>query len=216
MKPSSLFKNNFWLFFPYLLLLLVCGYFLLSFSKADIHIWINQHNSPFADTFFKYASSMGEGWVIAPVCIVLLFIRFRYALMAIASSILAPLLTQFLKRVVWPDSPRPKIFFQSIYDLHFVEGVHLHSSHSFPSGHTTGAFALFMVLALISKKPFWKVLFLLLACLTAYSRMYLSQHFLIDVSVGSLVGSLTALFCYVCLVRCCRPSLDKSLSICVK
>lgn len=40
-----------------------------------------------------------------------------------------------------------------------VDGVHLHSAHSFPSGHATGAFAVFMVLALIVKNPFWKVFF---------------------------------------------------------
>jgi membrane-associated phospholipid phosphatase len=159
MKRNSLFKDNYWLFIPYLLMLAISVFFILFYSKAEIHIWMNQHHSPFADLLFKYASYMGEGWVLTPICLILLFVRFRYAFMAIGSSILAPLFTQFFKRVVWPDSPRPKVFFENLYDLHVVDGVHLHSAHSFPSGHATGAFAVFMVLALIVKNPFWKVFF---------------------------------------------------------
>lgn len=216
MKKSSLFKDNRWLWIPYLLILMLSVFFLVNYSKTDIHIRINQMHSPFADVFFKYASYMGEGWVLVPFCVLLLFVRFRYALMAIASSLIAPLITQFFKRIVWPVSPRPKVVFEHLYDLHVVEGVHLHSSYSFPSGHATGAFALFVVLALIVKKPVWKIVFLALAILTAYSRIYLSQHFLIDVTVGSVIGTATAFLCYVWLSRYKSPWLDKSFKIVLK
>ncbi|MDP4276824.1 MAG: phosphatase PAP2 family protein, partial [Bacteroidota bacterium] len=37
---------------------------------------------------------------------------------------------------------------------------------------------------------------LLLACLVGYSRLYLLQHFLTDVVAGSLIGMVSAAFCY--------------------
>ncbi len=73
-------------------------------------------------------------------------------------------------------------------DLHFVEGVELHKMMSFPSGHTTSIFALMTFFAIITKNKNWSVVYLLIACLGAYSRMYLSQHFLEDLLAGSFIG----------------------------
>lgn len=181
---------------PYAVLLLISLIALISFSKTDIHLVINRLNTPFLDVFFKYMTEFGSALLIVPIILVLAFINYRFSLMAIASSLMGTLGTQLLKRLVYYDSPRPKVVFQDICQLHFVQDVHLHSSHSFPSGHTTGAFALFVVLALITKKPLYQFLFLLMAVLVGYSRMYLSQHFLSDVVVGSIVGTASALVCY--------------------
>jgi membrane-associated phospholipid phosphatase len=35
-----------------------------------------------------------------------------------------------------------------------------------------------------------------LACLTAFSRVYLSQHFIMDIYAGSIIGTLTAIGFY--------------------
>jgi membrane-associated phospholipid phosphatase len=40
------------------------------------------------------------------------------------------------------------------------------------------------------------IVFFLCALLVAYSRIYLSQHFLIDVLAGSLIGTGTAYFVF--------------------
>lgn len=188
-------KHQAWVL-PYAVLLLTSLLVLIFFSKTDIHLFINRLNTPFLDVFFKYMTEFGSALLIVPIIILLAFLNYRYALIAIASSLLGTLGTQILKRLVYDDSPRPKVVFEDLCQLHFVQGVHLHSSHSFPSGHTTGAFALFVVLALIAKKPLHQFLFLLMAVLVGYSRMYLSQHFLSDVVVGSAVGTASALVCY--------------------
>jgi len=189
-------KNHLAVIIPYSVILIFGIVLLLTFSKIDIHLAINRINSPFFDQYFKCMTEFGAFLLIAPIIIIMALFRYRYALMAIASSVLASLLVQILKRIFYADSPRPKVVFQDICDLHFVENVHLHSSHSFPSGHTAGAFALFIVLALINKRPVWQFLFLIMAVLVGYSRMYLSQHFLIDVVVGSVVGTASAFACY--------------------
>ena len=160
-------------------------------------MYINQLNSPIGDVFFKYITEFGSFLTIGPILAVLLFIRYRFALIASISSLLSLIFVQIGKRLVWVDSPRPSVFLNEISEAHFVKGVHLHTTHSFPSGHTAGAFALFFALVLFVKNPIWKLLFLLMAFLVGYSRMYLSQHFLIDVTVGGLLGILSAVLAFV-------------------
>jgi len=71
----------------------------------------------------------------------------------------------------------------------------MHSSHSFPSGHTITAFAFFLALAFFTKRPAIHFLYFLLAVLVGYSRVYLSQHFAIDVLAGSFVGVSVTILC---------------------
>jgi membrane-associated phospholipid phosphatase len=70
-------------------------------------------------------------------------------------------------------------------------------SNSFPSGHTLSAFALYGFLAFSSKnKTVSTVLLLALAVLVAISRVYLLQHFLQDILMGSVLGVGLAIFWY--------------------
>lgn len=188
-------NNRLWLG-TYLLIFASSIVVLATMSKYDIHLFINRLNNEFFDGIFRLLTEFGAFPLIAAITLITLFFRFRISLTILVSSLLAVLLTQLGKRVIWPDSPRPKMMFADLESFHYVDGVHLHSTHSFPSGHTSGAFALFMVLALYAKPTWLKLLFLLAALLVAYSRMYLSQHFLIDVTAGSFIGLLSALLAY--------------------
>lgn len=193
---SVLFTQQKALWLVYGLLLMACITVLLSVEKGPIHLAINRLYHPIADVFFRGVTAFGAFPFIAATIVASLLFRFRTALTAVISTTLASLLTQVGKRLVWPDSPRPKVFFADTDLLRVVDSVHLHSAHSFPSGHTAGAFALFMVLAFYAPKPVQKLLFLLAACLVGYSRLYLSQHFLIDVTVGSFIGAASAQLAY--------------------
>lgn len=62
------------------------------------------------------------------------------------------------------------------------------SSYSFPSGHTTIAFAAAYILANNHKKLKW--LYYLLAILISYSRIYLGKHYPSDVMAGIVLGFL--------------------------
>ena len=64
---------------------------------------------------------------------------------------------------------------------------------SFPSGHSTSAFSVFLLLTILSSKKSWGYFLLLLAVATAYSRVYLAQHFVEDVYAGSLLGTILTL-----------------------
>jgi membrane-associated phospholipid phosphatase len=191
---------------------LVLGILILSIhSNMDVSLFINRLNSPFFDIFFKYWTLFGSFALIGPILLILCFVNYRQALIAATSSLVGFLLVQVAKRFIWYDAPRPKVFFDGLVDIHYVAGVHIHSTHSFPSGHTTGAFALFIALALMNKRPLWQMLFLVTALLVGYSRLYLAQHFPIDVLVGSVLGTFSALVSYWMLYDHPSKALDKSL-----
>ncbi len=62
--------------------------------------------------------------------------------------------------------------------------------HSFPSGHTGVAFAVFGVPLFANRQHGWWAL--LSAAAIAWSRIYLNVHHLSDVTVGALAGLVTA------------------------
>ena len=161
--------------------LLCAGIILMSYSKSEIHLFINKYHSTFWDILLKHYTNIGDGLVPVILSLILLLLSVRAGIVMAVSTTLAGLLSQVFKRLIFPDMVRPKIFFQHIADLYFVPGVEIHSYHSFPSGHTTTAFCMFLILAYFMPKKWLQVVFLLCAILVGYSRMYLSQHFLIDI-----------------------------------
>lgn len=210
-KFSKLSKKHRFLLITYFQFLAL-GILILSFhSNLEISLFVNKMNSPILDYFFKYWTLFGTFTLIGPIILYQCFQKYRYALITSVSTLIGFFLVQIAKRFIWIDSPRPKVFFDSMPDIHYVTDVHLHSAHSMPSGHTTGAFALFFALALISKRPVWQMLFLISALLVGYSRVYLSQHFAIDVLVGSVIGTVSALTSYYWFINSSMKGLDNSL-----
>jgi membrane-associated phospholipid phosphatase len=83
----------------------------------------------------------------------------------------------------------------------WVEGVELNSYFSFPSGHATAAFSMCLALAIIVGKVRWSAVFAVVAALLAYSRVYLSQHFLQDIMAGAALGTVVSFLVYLWLYR---------------
>ena len=209
---KKLIKANRYFFIPYTVFLMICIILLASFTKPQLHILSNQANAPFFDIFFKYATSLGNGAVIAILFIILLFVRYRYAFAFLTGSLATALVVNLFKKVVFHNMYRPSKYFElyETYKLHLVEGVKMHSLQSFPSGHTATAFNLFIMLAFIVKSNTLKLLFIIMAALVAYSRVYLSQHFLMDITAGSVVGITIMAFIFVWFETFNKSWLDKS------
>ncbi|MDP4144533.1 MAG: phosphatase PAP2 family protein [Bacillota bacterium] len=66
--------------------------------------------------------------------------------------------------------------------------------YSFPSGHTTAAFSLCILLSL--NIPHLAPVFIILACCVGMSRMYFGVHYPTDVFVGILIGSICSSLIY--------------------
>lgn len=169
----------------------LCLVLLLSYDKASIHLMLNSFHTEFLDRFFRYYTEVG-GWVPFLVGGLLLFYRFSAALFVLVPQALIALPLYVIKQFY--DAPRPIAFFlQEQFQLLQVQGVNYHCTNSFPSGHTTAVFAMFVSLAVLVRNRVAKLLFVVLAISVGYSRIYLSQHFLLDVFAGSMIGVLFSL-----------------------
>ena len=164
---------------------------LMYYGKINCHLLLNSFHTTIGDYFFKYITEVG-GSIPFIILGLLLFYNYRNFIFLGLSQGLSSLITFVIKRVM--QIPRPSVIFNELgIELPVVNGVDLHHSLSFPSGHTTTAFATFFVLAVIIKNKYIKLLCLIIAILGGYSRIYLSQHFITDVLAGALIGLLSAI-----------------------
>jgi membrane-associated phospholipid phosphatase len=198
----ALLRKNGPFFGPYLLFLLAGGLLQWRYSQADIFLFVNTHYHAWADLLFAYGTHLGDGLFYAAVVLLLLFVRYQYALTALAAFLLSGLTAQLLKRLAFSGALRPKAFFdKSGQVLHWVDGVEVHLHNSFPSGHATTAFSVFCLLSLLAGRKGWGGFWFALALGAAYSRVYLGQHFFGDIFAGSLIGVGATVACYLLLNR---------------
>lgn len=122
--------------------------------------------------------------------------------MIVLSYALSGIFVQIIK--YFYHSARPGKLLEGLDYHNFVEGVTLHTLNSFPSGHTTSAFALAAVLGFAAKNKNYSILYLLIAAMVGYSRIYLGQHFMVDLLAGSVVGMLSAIIVEVFLAEWIR------------
>ncbi|MFC2098184.1 phosphatase PAP2 family protein [Bacteroidota bacterium] len=209
----ELFKR-YWLGFIIYLLVFITGIILvITIPKLELHLLMNSSHTSSQDIFFKLITWLGDGWFALYFSLIFLLVRFRYSIMLILSFTISGLLAQLLKRFAFPEVMRPAAFLELMPGLDTVAGVGLYHSLSFPSGHTTTAFAVLLLAGLIVERKLAFILGIILAWCVALSRVYLSQHFLIDVLAGSLLGTLSALFFYWYFHRLKPDWLDSSLII---
>lgn len=197
----KLLRNNAYFFVPYVVMLLVAAILLVVMRKGEFLLWVNGLHTPVWDQFFTITDYLGEGLFYAAVLLVFLIVRIKYGIALLAAFAQVGLWVLLLKGVVFTHMDRPKLFFQNVVELNFVEGIRLHEHYSFPSGHTTTAFTLFCLLALLIERKNISLLFLVFAVLGGLSRIYLCQHFLMDVFAGSLLGCAISIGTYSLLNR---------------
>jgi len=180
-------------------------------GKLGGHLWLNGFRSPIADFAFTWLTRGGEAGVIVPVFILTAYFASWRAAFSLGISALVVLLTVgILKNFVFPDALRPTGLIDP-QALHLVEGVRMNRNHSFPSGHTMAGFAWTFALAGFLQ-PRWTLFILpFLAVLIGLSRIYLSQHFLVDVVAGAWLGCLIAGWVGKPLERAPAPWLDRTL-----
>ncbi len=147
---------------------------------------------PSLDALFTFITTFGIGAAsagIGLVCVLVGFIRMNVNLRmagytGIISVILAGLLSQVGKHM-W-DRPRPIMV---LHDVRWV-GQPLFV-HSFPSGHTTTAFAFATAIGILYPRARW--ILYPLATLVGISRIYLGAHFPLDVLGGAVLGIFSGL-----------------------
>ncbi|HKK67826.1 MAG TPA: phosphatase PAP2 family protein [Bacteroidales bacterium] len=180
-------------------------------GKDSFHLAVDARHCLTGDRIFHVITWMGDGLFALAVILIAALFRFRYALFTALAFLSSGLLVQLLKHLAFSGAMRPvKYFSEQGIDLNLVDGVNYHSFLSFPSGHSASAWAVFTALALISNKKALQIPLLLLAALTAFSRVYLSQHFLMDTFAGGLLGFIAALAFWRMQKRWNKAWLDSS------
>lgn len=208
-------KNNWYVLVLYLLCIGVSAFFLLNYEKVTIHVYMNQLvGNPFLDSFLYYITYLGDGIVMPFLLLIILAYNLRLGICTTLSFFTAALVTNILKYQFFADVNRPWQVFKWTVNipLKYVDASDLHIHNSFPSGHATQAFAIFMCLAFFSKRPEFKLLFFAVALFTAFSRVYLSQHWLVDITVGSIIGAISSVvFYFLFIERNILPKFNRSL-----
>ena len=194
-------KNNlpYTFIIAYLLLLVIGAIAYFKIEKIEAHLIVNQFHNSVLDNLFYYLTYLGDGVFVVITIIIAAFFNVRLAVLIIASYALSALITQGLKHFVFNEWMRPAGIFEAnaqLHQLYLVTGVELNYHNTFPSGHSTSAFSLFFSLSIFTPKKLIQFILFCLAVLAAYSRVYLSQHFFIDIYAGSFIGTVCSLLLY--------------------
>ncbi len=177
----------------YLILLSVCVLLMLIFTKEQLYFAINHWHTVFTDVFFENITLLGASTGCILIVLLTFLINYRTGFLLASSYIITFIISQIIKHLV--KAPRPHLFFsKKIHDIYLVKGVVMLDTDSFPSGHSVSAFTAAVVFTYVAKNKSWGYLWLIIAVLIAYSRMYLSEHFLLDVTAGSALGVLITVF----------------------
>lgn len=196
MTLKFVFKQNRIFFIGYLFLLIIAILVWIFFSKPDGFILLNPYHSKFLNVLFIGITLIGDGIFSVVLSIILFFFNKKFiALMVFSSFAISGIVTQVLKFFI--SEARPGLFLAQTNYPYFIEHVTLHNFHSFPSGHSTSAFALVAILSFAIKNKNYSIPLVIIGALVGYSRIYLGQHFITDVAVGSIIGVLFSIICWM-------------------
>ena len=213
MKKNSAYKHVLPFLVPTLVLALVLGIALLIIPKAELHLALCQPHTTGLDTIVPIITNLVD-WLPYLCVILLLFYRAGWATFLASNLLLSTIIVQPIKHIVC--APRPLTWFaENMPDvtLPLVEGVRMNHWLSFPSGHTTTFFVLFYSLSIIlcaenvTGKMILSFLCFLCASFGAYTRIYLSQHFALDIFAGILIAVFSTLSLYFFLVKKIKDTL---------
>ncbi|MFM7155008.1 MAG: phosphatase PAP2 family protein [Bacteroidota bacterium] len=183
-----------WYFYPVGIFLVAAAVAAILLPYGEEILILNDLRFEPFNTVFRIITGLGEPymWVLA---VVYYLVRDRrMAVPVIVAGLLIIPVSYIVKDKAGTD--RPYTHFQNIGktdQVVVVPGVALNKGKtSFPSGHTMSAFGLYCMVALLSGAKNRNLLLTMagLSVLTGISRIFLVQHFLIDVTGGAVMGML--------------------------
>ena len=145
---------------------------------------------PVLNEFMLAITTLGEETAFLALALIFFWCvdkKRGYLLMSV--GFLGIIANQFLK--LWFRIPRPWVLDPEFTILE--QAREAASGYSFPSGHTTTAFATFGSVAASTRKRWVSAGMFLLAALVGFSRMYIGVHTPADVLVGALTSVLLIL-----------------------
>lgn len=163
----------------------------LSPLEWPVLLWFqNVLRNPVTDPIVSVFTHLGDSGLLFIVLTALLlcFPKTRRAGFAAACALVCSLLfTNVILKNIF-QRPRPWLDCAALIPL-----VAEHDPNSFPSGHTSAAFAFALGSLRALPKRWMKVSVVVLAALMALSRLYVGVHYPSDVLAGFVVGDLAGL-----------------------
>lgn len=143
--------------------------------------------NPILDKIMPLVTYLGDGGVVWIVISIILLINKKcraIGLMCVLALVLNTIVGEGILKNLF-QRPRPFVDMPTINLL-----ISKPTSYSFPSGHTSTAFAAIGILASQFKR--YKMLLITIAVLMAFSRLYLFVHYPFDIVVGIVQGLICA------------------------
>lgn len=157
----------------------------------DILYAINNLHNEFLDKFMVFITKLGDigiFWITLAIILIIFKKTRKCGVLILVSMVIGVILGNGLiknlvarQRPCWVDKSIPLL-------------IKNPTDYSFPSGHTLTSFAAFVMIFLFNKK--YGVLAGIIACLIAFSRLYLFVHFPSDVLVGAILGTIISISTY--------------------
>lgn len=168
--------------------------------ERDFFLWLNDHHTPFWDTFMWIYSGKAV-WIPLIVVSLVIFvykIKWREALLLILCSVLLGLLSDFVSaELIKPyfERLRPTHHPDFKYYVEIVENYR-GGRYGFISNHAANGFAVVTFTSFLFRYRYLTLTMLLWATVTAYSRIYLGVHFVSDIVGGAIWGVFIGFFVY--------------------
>lgn len=163
--------------------------------------WLESVRNPFLDTVMQLITYLGEELLFIVIALVVFWcIDKREGYYLLFVGFFGTILNQFLK--LFYRIPRPWV-----KDPNFtiVESARSEATgYSFPSGHTQNAVGTLGGIARWNRHKGVRILFVILALLVAFSRMYLGVHTPMDVGVSLILGAVLVFAFYPIVRKACQ------------
>ena len=156
----------------------------------ELLYWLESIRNPVLDGFFSAVTYLGSELVFMVLALTIYWcVSKSQGLYLLSVGCLGTTLNQFLK--ITCRIPRPWV---RDPDFTIVESAWADATgYSFPSGHTQNVVGTFGCLAVDARRPWLRAVLIVLALLTAFSRMYLGVHTPWDVGVAAVMAVILIL-----------------------
>ena len=162
---------------------------------------VNQLFQSFLDFIFYIWANAGDGFIWIPALALTLMYKKKYFPFLLATIVCSTVITQSSKQFFFKSENRPTAVIANATLIHKVPGIEIHTTNSFPSGHTATAFSLFLFCCFVSTKKWIVPVGFAYALIGGYARIYVAQHFPLDVGAGIMVAYCSVLLAWVIQIK---------------